>query len=167
MIVELSLFNYLIFLLPIFWDSYYERSSLYFWLYTFVFKSLLFIINRAIPYFFARHIFFCLLSSGLNLLTVSFFLVVCKWILLFYSLCLWQLCLLLGVFMFNTVIDMVGVLLPLSFWFFFFFGGGGSSFYSFLLSFVSFDLKNISMSLSIFLLPKKLFFFTLLFFCLL
>lgn len=120
MIVELSLFNYLIFLLPIFWDSYYERSSLYFWLYTFVFKSLLFIINRAIPYFFARHIFFCLLSSGLNLLTVSFFLVVCKWILLFYSLCLWQLRLLLGVFMFNTVIDMVGVLLPLSFWFFFF-----------------------------------------------
>lgn len=49
-----------------------------------------------------------------------FFLVVYKWILLFYSLCLWQLCLLLGVFMFNTVIDMVGVLLPLSFWFFFF-----------------------------------------------
>lgn len=166
MIVELSLFNYLIFLLPIFWDSYYERSSLYFWLYTFVFKSLLFIINRAIPYFFARHIFFCLLSSGLNLLTVSFFLVVCKWILLFYSLCLWQLCLLLGVFMFNsywygwctsTIIFLI----------FFFFGGGGSSFYSFLLSFVSFDLKNISVSLSIFLLPKKLFFFTLLFFCLL
>lgn len=114
MIVELSLFNYLIFLLPIFWGSIIMKCHLFISGCTLLSSSLLF-INTAILYFLHGISFSVYFHLVWIFLTVSFF-GSRKWILLLYSL--WQLCLLLGVFMFNAVIDMVGVLLPLSFYFF-------------------------------------------------